>query len=57
VSIDRAARPAKGEDEVELRRLTPAEKARRRLVRNILVGGFCLLILFVVLMLLVWGRG
>ena len=43
-----------GEKEVELKVLTPAEKAKRRLIRSAIVGGFCLLVLCVTMVLLYW---
>jgi hypothetical protein len=43
-----------GEKEVELKVLTPAEKAKRRLIRSAIVGGFCLIVLFVTMVLLYW---
>ena len=46
-----------GEDEIELKRLTPEEKAKRRRVTNMIVGGLCLVVLFVTLLILVFGRG
>ena len=45
-----------GDDEIELKRLTPEEKSRRRLVRNLVVGGVCLLVLFATVLLLVWRK-
>ncbi len=37
-----------GEDAVEVRRLTPEEKARRRFRRGVILWGFCILVLLVV---------
>jgi hypothetical protein len=37
-----------GDDEVEVRRLTPQEKASRRLRRNLVLWMFCLLVLIAV---------
>ena len=37
-----------GDDEVEVRRLAPAEKARRRFRKGIFLWTFCLLVLIVV---------
>jgi hypothetical protein len=41
-------------EEVELRKLTPEEKARRRLVRNTILFAFCILTLIVVTALFMW---
>ena len=38
--------------EIELRRRTPEEKARRRLVKNLVMGGVCLVVLAVTFFLL-----
>jgi hypothetical protein len=43
-----------GNDEVELRKLSPEERARRRFRYNLLVWTFCFVILFVVFLVLVW---
>jgi hypothetical protein len=43
-----------GDDEFEVRRLTPEEKAKRRFRRNIIMGAFCLAILVVVMLLMMW---
>jgi hypothetical protein len=37
-----------GDDELEVRRLAPEEKARRRLRRNLMLWTFCLLVLIAV---------
>lgn len=41
-------------EEVELRKLTPEEKARRRLVRNTILFAFCIILLIVVTALFMW---
>jgi phage FluMu protein Com len=41
-------------EEVELRRLTPEEKARRRIVRNTILFVFCVVTLVVVMALFMW---
>jgi hypothetical protein len=46
----------RGDEEIELRRLTPEEKARRRLIRNAIFIGFCLLTLIVVMLMLSWPQ-
>jgi len=51
-SLARLYEPVKkvgyGEDEIELRRLTPEEKARRRLVKNIIMAACGVIFLVVV---------
>jgi hypothetical protein len=43
-----------GMNEIELRRLSPEEKAARRFKRNLILGAFCLIVIFVVALILVW---
>jgi hypothetical protein len=43
-----------GDEEIEVRRLTPAEKAQRRFRRNLILGGICLAILLAVVVAFVW---
>jgi hypothetical protein len=43
-----------GDEEVEVRRVSPEEKARRRLRNNLIFGGFCLLIILAVVFFLLW---
>lgn len=43
-----------GEDVVEIRRLSSEEKAKRRFRKNLIFGGFCLAILIVVLVMMLW---
>jgi hypothetical protein len=43
-----------GEDVVEIRRLSSEEKAKRRFRKNLILGGFCLAILVVVLVIMLW---
>jgi hypothetical protein len=45
-----------GDNEVELKVLTPQEKAKRKLIRNLIVGGFCLIVL-IVTMVALYFRG
>ena len=49
---ERAKTVGKPGQEIELRRRTPEEKARRRLVKNLVMGGFCLIVLAVTFFLL-----
>ena len=41
-----------GNQAIEVRKLTPKEKAKRRMWKNIIMGVFCLAIMFVVLLIL-----
>jgi hypothetical protein len=41
-----------GDEEIEVRRLTPAEKSARRFRRNLVLWGICLAILFGVLVVM-----
>ena len=41
-----------GEDAVEIRRLSPEERARRRLRNNLIMGSFCLIVIIVVVIVL-----
>lgn len=43
-----------GDEEIEVRRLTPEEKAQRRFRRNLILGCICLAILFAVVVAFVW---
>ena len=43
-----------GDDAIEVRRLSPEEKARRRLRNNLIVGGFCLAVIVIVVVVLIW---
>jgi hypothetical protein len=43
-----------GDEEIEVRRLTPHEKAARRFRRNIILGSICLAILVAVVAFLLW---
>jgi len=50
----KAKKVGSGEDEVELRELTPEEKAKKRLRYNLIMWSVCFLILFVVFLVLAW---
>jgi hypothetical protein len=43
-----------GDEEIELRRLTSEEKAKRRFLKNLLLGGFCLALIVIVVAILLW---
>jgi hypothetical protein len=43
-----------GDEAIEVRRLSPDEKARRRLRNNLVMGSFCLLVIVVVVVVLLW---
>jgi hypothetical protein len=43
-----------GDEEIEVRRLTPAERAQRRFRRNVILGCICLAILLAVVVAFVW---
>jgi uncharacterized protein YbaR (Trm112 family) len=44
----------RGDEAIEVRRLTPEEKARRRLRNNLIIGGFCLAVIVIVVVVLMW---
>ena len=43
-----------GDEEIEVRRLTPQEKEQRRFRRNLILGAICLAIILAVFAALVW---
>ena len=44
----------RGDSEIELRRLSPEEKAQRRMRRNLILGAFCMVIMGVVALVMMW---